>query len=160
MNNIEYIMGDVCKQPFVTQYRFIPHVCNDIAKMGAGVAKVLYSKWPIIKSTYLNDPIVLGNTQVISVENNTKVFNMIAQHGIMTKYSDLGLPVGNDNRPPIRYAKLVNAMEIIQLYKDIDAEIHCPKFGCGLAGGDWRIVSALIEELWCPYFPVKVCVVE
>ena len=27
-------------------------------------------------------------------------------------------------------------------------EIHCPKFGCGIARGDWNIVEKMIKELW------------
>jgi hypothetical protein len=30
-------------------------------------------------------------------------------------------------------------------------EIHCPKFGSGLAGGNWDFISNLIEDIWSKY---------
>lgn len=27
-------------------------------------------------------------------------------------------------------------------------EIHCPKFGCGLAGGKWERVEEMIKVIW------------
>jgi hypothetical protein len=27
-------------------------------------------------------------------------------------------------------------------------EIHAPKFGSGLAGGNWNFISDLIEDIW------------
>lgn len=162
MYNIEYIVGDVRSQPFETTKRLIPHVCNDLGRMGAGVAKALYTKWPKVKEYYTSSVIILGDAQVVPVEEDTIVFNMIAQHSVMVKRDGDGVAVAEDERPPIRYAKLVSAMELVSLYAGDkpDAEIHCPMFGCDLAGGDWRIVQALIKEIWCPRMPVKVCVIE
>ena len=31
-------------------------------------------------------------------------------------------------------------------------EIHCPKFGSGLAGGNWHFIENLIEDIWTAYF--------
>ena len=31
-------------------------------------------------------------------------------------------------------------------------EIHCPKFGSGLAGGNWEFIKDLIEDIWGRYF--------
>jgi len=28
------------------------------------------------------------------------------------------------------------------------AEIHCPQFGSGLAGGNWEFITELIEDIW------------
>jgi hypothetical protein len=30
-------------------------------------------------------------------------------------------------------------------------EIHAPKFGSGLAGGNWNFISDLIEDIWGKY---------
>jgi len=32
--------------------------------------------------------------------------------------------------------------------KDQSVQIHAPKFGCGLAGGNWNFVSELIRDIW------------
>jgi hypothetical protein len=33
------------------------------------------------------------------------------------------------------------------------ADIHCPQFGSGLAGGDWNTILLLILELWVDKLP-------
>jgi hypothetical protein len=30
-------------------------------------------------------------------------------------------------------------------------EIHCPKFGSGIAGGNWNFISDLIQDIWGSY---------
>jgi hypothetical protein len=32
--------------------------------------------------------------------------------------------------------------------EDIKYEIHAPKFGSGLAGGNWNFIENLIEDIW------------
>lgn len=168
MSKIKYVVGDVREQPFDSALRLIPHVCNNEGKMGKGVAKALYSKWPSVKKQYLstfNDMegvVELGETIPVRVSADTIVFNMIAQRGIASKQDKNGRHVCIDGRPPIRYAALMRSMESIKNSKNIyeDVEIHCPLFGCGLAGGDWSVIESMIEEIWCPLFTVKVCVLN
>ena len=37
------------------------------------------------------------------------------------------------------------------LNKSENIEIHCPKFGSGLAGGNWNFISDLIDDVWGRY---------
>jgi hypothetical protein len=134
---------------------FIPHVCNNINLFGAGFAKYIGDKFPIVKENFhlLGNKSVLGHTQYINVANNnltkTKVIicNMIAQNGI----------INPKNNRPLNYASLIFCMndirnKIISLSKnnieDIKYEIHAPKFGSGLAGGNWNFIENLIEDIW------------
>ena len=32
--------------------------------------------------------------------------------------------------------------------QDHNVQIHAPKFGSGLAGGNWNFISCLIEDIW------------
>jgi hypothetical protein len=75
---------------------------------------------------------------------------MIAQNAIKSP----------NNPRPINYAALVRSM--IQLSQHIinntgfankteNIEIHAPKFGSGLAGGNWSFISDLIEDIWGKY---------
>jgi hypothetical protein len=45
---------------------------------------------------------------------------------------------------------------IADLLKNNDSkiEIHAPKFGSGLAGGDWNFIKELVCDIWsnCPIF--------
>jgi hypothetical protein len=36
--------------------------------------------------------------------------------------------------------------------KDSRVQIHAPKFGCGLAGGNWNFISELINDIWGKFF--------
>lgn len=135
----------------------VPHVCNNVNAFGAGFAAVLAERYPAVKENYhLLGPVFLknnlGHVQFIDVFHNNKykhklVFaNMIAQNGLRNQ----------NNKRPLNYAALVQSMIKIKQYvkkcREIDAteqvEIHCPKFGTGLAGGRWDFVSDLIEDLW------------
>jgi hypothetical protein len=61
-----------------------------------------------------------------------------------------------DNKRPLNYGALVYCMNQVRSYiKDLESntemsriEIHAPKFGSGLAGGNWNFISDLIEDIW------------
>jgi hypothetical protein len=133
----------------------IPHVCNNINLFGAGFAKYIGEKFPIVKENFhlLGNKASLGHNQYISVlhNNNTKtklvVCNMIAQDGV----------VNVKNIRPLNYGSLVFCMNDIKNkilllssndINDNKYEIHAPKFGSGLAGGNWNFIENLIEDIW------------
>jgi hypothetical protein len=76
---------------------------------------------------------------------------MIAQNGIK-----------NPRNPrPLNYLALTKAMNNLSQYihmntgfinKTENIEIHAPKFGSGLAGGNWNFISDLIEDIWGKFF--------
>lgn len=76
-----------------------------------------------------------------------EIVNMLAQDGFK----------GNGRRP-LRYSALVSCMEkikscilsrrLLNRNNPYNTEIHCPKFGAGLGGGNWDIIEELIEEIW------------
>jgi hypothetical protein len=74
------------------------------------------------------------------------VANMIAQHGTVTR------PMDDDpNRPPVRYTALAACMSKVANYiahLPQGTAIHAPKFGAGLAGGNWDLIEELIREEW------------
>lgn len=136
----------------------IPHVCNNIDVFGAGFASAVESKYPIAKINYhmLGKNFLknnLGYCQIINVYSNTKtkqsiyIANMIAQNGTISR----------NNPRPINYLALAKSMSLVSNFivketntnEHIDSiEIHCPKFGSGLAGGNWNFISDLIEDIW------------
>lgn len=136
----------------------VPHVCNNLNLFGAGFAKAIASNYPIVKENYhmFCAKNKLGQTQFVETSKNTKyghkiIFaNMIAQNGIKNA----------KNTRPLNYAALVYCMNSVKNYvknfektnDNTNVEIHCPKFGSGLAGGDWRLISELIKDVW---FDVK-----
>jgi O-acetyl-ADP-ribose deacetylase (regulator of RNase III) len=147
------VVGDVtepCIDDTINhQVIIIPHVCNDLGVFGAGVAKAIAHQFPQAKEDYMSfmkfqfdNP--LGEVIWSEVENDRcetlYIANMIAQHGI----------IGKENPIPLDYEALNEAMDIVtkRAKNEINCSIHCPKFGCGLAGGDWKIVEKMIEDKW------------
>ena len=139
----------------------IPHVCNNIDLFDAGFARNLAEKYPIAKENYhLLGKVFLKNNlgycQIFKVNNNKKnknsiyVANMIAQRGIKN---------GRNSRP-LNYFALAKSMYgvsgFIQKYTSATntndkVEIHAPKFGSGLSGGNWNFIADLIEDIWYDY---------
>lgn len=145
--------GDVTL-PIGEGFKLIPHVCNDLGVMGAGVAFAIRKKWPKAYSLYrewydntfyeIREKKVffeLGQVQAVKVVGGIAIINMIAQCGINNKF--------NSNRVPIRYGALTSCMrKVCSIAKRHEATLHCPKFGSALAGGSWEVIESLIFELW------------
>ena len=141
---------------------FVPHVCNNADAFGAGFAAQVAQKYPIVKENYhmLGKNFLrqnFGYCQLVKVYEDAKykhklIFaNMIAQNGFKNP----------QNPRPLNYLALVKSMNSMSQHimlktgfatKNEKIEIHCPKFGSGLAGGNWNFVSELIEDIWSKYF--------
>lgn len=134
---IEYKIGDATN-PEETGKICICHICNDSRVWGAGFVLALSRKWKEPEQVYRGSSNMdLGDIQLVDVEDNIKVCNMIAQHGI-----------GMRNGPPIRYTAVEDALRRLQEVIEEQYTIVCPKMGSGLAGGKWeKIEEIIIKQL-------------
>lgn len=149
-HGISYIKGNMFEH-LPQRFLVIPHVCNDLGAWGSGFVIPLAQQFPEAKARYLRAftrsakdramaQIELGWTQIVECRVGVWVCNMVAQHG-----------VGSDEngRPPLRYSVLAHCMESVAVLALAEqAEIHAPKFGAGLAGGNWDFIAQLIREIW------------
>lgn len=139
----------------------VPHVCNNIDTFGAGFAASVANMYPDVKTNYhlLGKNFLksnLGHSQILKIKEDKKYrhglyfVNMIAQNGIKN----------NNNIRPLNYAALVKSMIQVSLFiqnntgfasNSENVEIHAPKFGSGLAGGNWNFISDLIQDIWGRY---------
>lgn len=140
----------------------IPHVCNNIDLFGAGFASVISDKFPEAKVNYhlLGKKFLKENPgycQIVKVYQSPKtknilyIANMIAQNGVVSR----------DNPRPLNYFSLAKSMSLISSFiknkinncndNTEKIQIHCPKFGSGLAGGNWYFISDLIEDIWSDF---------
>lgn len=136
----------------------VPHVCNNLNLFGAGFAAAVADHYPIVKENYhlLGNTFLknnLGYTQFVTVKKEPVyghqiIFaNMIAQNGVASA----------SNTRPLNYFYLAQSMykvaHFIHTNFDIDnkVQIHAPKFGCGLAGGNWNFIKDLINDIWNKY---------
>jgi len=144
---IQYIKGDAT-EPQGDGRKLILHVVNSVGKWGAGFVLAVSKKWPDVEMEYrkwhggaqAKEPFQLGNIQAVKAEKGIAVINMIGQDGIKPK----------NGLPPIRYGAIDECLKkVAKIAKDHDASVHCPKFGAGLAGGEWYIIEAMIEKRLC-----------
>jgi hypothetical protein len=138
----------------------IAHCCNDVGAWGSGFVIPLGKRFPEARRVYFelhkNEGLRLGACQFVnSVSFPDKVWiaNMIGQHGVTP---DEG------GKFPVRYGALHDAMMVVAHTARLHgAFICCPKFGCGLAGGEWSKIEQLIRECWVEQgVPVKVYAID
>ncbi len=141
-----YVVGDATK-PFDTGHaeRFIVHVCNDVGAWGAGFTRSLSLLSPKPEVSYRDaikqtKPHSLGVVSVAKINPSLFVANMIAQRGLPSRA----------RRVVIDYAALERCLvALTKIAFDWDVSVHMPRIGCGLAGGDWHTVEAIIERTLC-----------
>lgn len=134
----------------------IVHQVNCKGVMGAGLAKQIRNKYPVVYTKYREfingaDPTsLLGKHQITRVTNTLIVLNIFGQlnYGTSTMQTD--------------YAAFENALSTFSNLYKLSEKVntkHSPIYfpygiGCGLAGGDWNIISKLIDK----YFPEAIIV--
>jgi O-acetyl-ADP-ribose deacetylase (regulator of RNase III) len=142
MKPITYRTGDATA-PVGDGPKIICHVCNDAGRWGKGFVLAVSRRWSDPERRYRawhaqgeSAGFRLGAIQVVHVEAELSVANMIAQHGTRP----------TDGSPPIRYDALRQCLERLADHAaPLNASVHMPRIGCGLAGGTWSEVEAIIS---------------
>ncbi len=74
----------------------------------------------------------LGKVQFVKVEEEIWVANMIGQHKINKD---------ENGKSPIRYDTVTECLMQSGVFaKELEATVHMPRIGCGLAGGSWDMI--------------------
>jgi len=146
LNKINYVKGDATN-PIGDGVKILAHIVNNKNRWGAGFVLAISKKWSEPEKIYRSLKFLrLGNVDYVNVGENIFVANMIAQHG-----------TGRDENGdiPLRYCALVECLQNVNEFADaMNATIHMPKIGSGLAGGDWKVIEQIIRE--CTSVPVTV----
>jgi O-acetyl-ADP-ribose deacetylase (regulator of RNase III) len=126
--------------------------------MGSGVAKALYEKWPDVRNNYLkifnelnvgpDGEVLLGEVALVRTQGKI-IANCFTQQYF-----------GGDGSRYVNYEAVYNCMRLLHhaCRQEKVNEVALPKIGCGLAGGDWGIVKAILESTFPQDFTVKVYV--
>lgn len=117
----------------------IPHVANNIGVMGAGFARTLRIAYPQIYTDYKKSNMLLGKNVFSYVDENKIIVSMIAQRGIYSKH----------NPVPLQINALKSCLEQLKTVMSMIAgkkEIHAPRFGAGLARGNWDEITPLLTS--------------
>lgn len=142
MTRITYLKGDATA-PVGEGVKIVCHICNDVGGWGKGFVLALSRRWPEPEAQYRAwyaqgeaSGFRLGAIQLVEVAPALMVANMIAQRGVQ--------PAGGV--PPIRYEALRECLgDLAERAASLGASVHMPRIGCGLAGGSWNEVEAIIE---------------
>ena len=118
----------------------IVHGCNSLGVMGAGVAKVIKTKYPECYKTYeehvFNNQDLLGTVAWHRVNEKLRIANTITQKNVGT------------NKRQVDYEAIAKCFE--EVYAEaysLDLQVFFPKIGSGLGGGDRNIISTIIENV-------------
>ncbi|MCX4406398.1 MULTISPECIES: macro domain-containing protein [unclassified Streptomyces] len=141
MSETTYVRGDATA-PSVKGVKLIAHVCNDIGGWGKGFVLALSRRWPEPEAAYrawhrgrAHNDFGLGAAQFVQVEKYVWVANLIGQRGIRTGSKGV----------PVRYEAIDTGLaHLATKAAELDASVHMPRIGCGLAGGDWSRVEPLV----------------
>lgn len=142
MTGITYRTGDATA-PVGDGAKIICHVCNDVGGWGKGFVVAISKRWPEPEARYRAwyaqgeaSGFRLGAVQLIDVAPDLVVANMVAQRGVRA----------TPGVPAIRYDALRECLAILAEQANARAaSVHMPRIGCGLAGGSWPEVEALID---------------
>lgn len=140
--DIKYVKGDATA-PEEIGNKIIVHICNDIGGWGKGFVLAISKRWVEPEKQYrewykFKDKFALGEVQFVQVENDIWVANVIGQHKISKD---------EHGNPPIRYDAIAEGLKKVgDFAEEIQASIHMPRIGCGLAGGTWDNIEPLIDE--------------
>jgi len=146
MGEIKYLIGDATA-PQGNGNKIICHVCNDIGAWGAGFVIAISRKWKTPEIAYrLKKEYTLGTVDFVRVENDIIVANMVAQRGIMDTQKKGVIDAAAE--PAIRYGAVRACLAKVndQAYHT-GSTIHMPRIGCGLAGGRWEEIEAIIKDV-------------
>jgi O-acetyl-ADP-ribose deacetylase (regulator of RNase III) len=140
---IEYVRGDAT-MPLGKGPKVIAHICNDLGGWGKGFVMAVSRRWPEPETAYrrwhrerAGNDFGLGAVQVVQVDPLLWVANMVGQHGIRTGSKGV----------PVRYEAIGTALDTLAEHAaELDASVHMPRIGCGLAGGRWQRIEPLILE--------------
>ena len=148
MGVITYLTGDATA-PGGEGHKIIAHIVNSIGAWGAGFVVAVSRRWSEPELAYrrwyedrLKNDFYLGAVQIVKVPTQrtssfTFVANMVAQEGIRS----------HSKGPPIRYDALSECLyKLGEKADNLQASIHMPRIGCGLAGGKWNEVEPLVED--------------
>jgi len=144
MSKIMYVIGDATA-PQIPGPKMIVHICNDIGAWGKGFVLAVSKRWPRMEMCYRewyqsSKDFELGAVQSVQVSSDIWVVNMIGQKGI--RHIKAG--------PPIRYKAVEQCLsKVAEEAIELDASIHMPRIGCGLAGGTWAEIEPIIFRQLC-----------
>lgn len=141
---ITTINGDLIKLADTGMFQVIIHGANCQGVMGAGIAKQIVNRWPLVgkvdKETHdrINDPLkMLGHFSMARVKTES-LHHLV----ICNAYTQLRYGYGIQ----IDYNAIRTALRQIHITFPKLNTFGMPKIGAGLGGGDWNVIEHIIKR--------------
>jgi len=137
---MKIIKGDLIHYALSGKFDVIIHGCNCFCSMGAGIARMIRDQFPEAYQadlkTGMGDKKKLGTYSQAVIENNDSFFTIVNGY---TQYDFSGQGV------------LVDYKAVQTLFAGIKKQfenqrIGYPKIGAGLAKGNWKVISDIINQ--------------
>ncbi len=137
---MKMVKGDLIKLAIQGEFDVIVHGCNCFCTMGAGIALTIKHHFPMAYkadlATVKGDKSKLGTFSFAEIKIEDKTLIVINAY---SQYHWKGTGGKAD------YEAIHTVFQVIkQQYQGL--RIGYPAIGAGLAGGDWRIISTIIDE--------------
>ena len=134
---MKIIEGDLIQLAFDGKFDVIVHQCNCFHNFGAGIALQILKQCPSAyeadRNTTIGSKSKLGTISVANVANQFVVVNGYSQYHC------------GRGKIHTEYYRVKQVFELVKLHFS-GKRIGYPLYGAGLAGGDWNIISKIIDE--------------
>lgn len=121
----------------------IAHGCNCFHNMGGGIAAQIAKRYPcalmVDIDTWTTAVEQLGKVTFIEYKNEK-----IGRSQIIANAYTQYMP--GQSSPDVLYPSIRSCLQKIYRFTNSRDKIGLPLIGCGIAGGDWDIVSSIIKE--------------
>jgi len=137
---MEILKGDLIQLALAGRFDVIIHGCNCFCTMGAGIAKKIQNTFPEAYEADLNTPMgdkkKLGTYSLACIKRDNTVFTIVNGY---TQYNFSGQgPLVDYRAVQDLFARIKNNFT--------HQRIGYPKIGAGLAKGDWKVISGIIDK--------------
>jgi len=132
--------GDLIEKTLNHEFDVIVHGCNCQCVMGAGIAKTIKQKFPEAYQADLQTS--AGNREKLGTFSSASVIIRGKKVIIVNAYTQFDW---QGSGVKVDYDAVRNVFKLIK--KEFSGlRIGYPAIGAGLAGGDWQIISQIIDE--------------
>lgn len=158
---MKYVEGNLLDMAEQGKFDIIIQGCNCYCTMGSGIAKQIKDRYPkaflVDQMTEKGDLSKLGKLTQAYV--NGHYLQQIAPNvrglkkvnysfTVINAYTQGGF---NPREKPVDYNAIKNVFKQIKLLYDVNPQaplrIGIPQIGAGLAGGDWKVIEEIIDEV-------------
>lgn len=149
MAQIKYVVGDVLQPKRLSNdnWCIIAQVVNNVGAFGAGLAAQTTKQFPEVKRQYRtwcgSSTFKLGAVELVILDRHL-AFEQGRKLVFALMCAQDGLP-DSTNTEPLKYPALQKCLQQLgHMAKELQAEVHMPRIGCGIARGKWGLVHPFI----------------